>query len=173
MGKINIMDPESIRRGPEQIKAAMCYIFDQGRALMIKRIKEPFKGCLVAPGGKFEDGETPGECIKREIWEETGLYIKNFTLKIVTSELGPKHYNWLLYIFTCRDFEGKVRESNEGKLTWVKIDALKHGNMSDIDKRMLPYVLDDKKYFMKLRYDEHKNCTIEDIEIIDERFCGQ
>ena len=167
MKMINIMDPETVRRGPQQVKAAICYIFDKGKALMIKRIKEPFTGCLVAPGGKFEAGETPVQCVKREIKEETGLDIKKTSLKIVTSELGPKNYNWLLYIFTCDDFEGDVRVSDEGELVWAQVDKLKYMNMCDIDKRLLSYVLDKGKYFMKLRYDDDKNCSIEDVQVLD------
>lgn len=167
MGKINIIEPENIRRGPEQIKTAICYIFDGDRTLMIERKKEPFTGYLVAPGGKFEKGETPFQCIEREIMEETGLRIKDYSLKIVTSEMGPMHYNWILYIFVCRGFEGDVRESDEGKLHWVDIDKLTSQKMSDIDKLMLPYVFDDNRYFMKLHYDEDKNCTIEDIKTFD------
>jgi len=170
MDKINIIEPENIRRGPEQVRAAICYIFDGDRALMIKRKKEPFSGYIVAPGGRFEIGETPFMCVEREIFEETGLTIKKYDLKIVTSELGPKHYNWLLYLFVCREFEGIVRESDEGELCWVEKDKLLLQNMSDIDKRMLPYVMDDKRYFFKLGYDEDKNCTIEDIKTFDKNY---
>lgn len=170
MNKINILNPEQIRRNPMQVKAAMCYIFDDNKALMIKRKKEPFSGNIVAPGGKFEAGETPLLCVQREIHEETGLQIKDCSLKIVTSEIGPKHYNWLLYIFVCSRFEGEVVESDEGELCWIEKDKLSLHEMADIDKRMLPYVMDDKKYFMKLKYDSEKNCTIEDIKFFDDDY---
>lgn len=170
LDKINIINPENIRRSPEQVKAAISYIFHDGKALMIKRKKEPFMGHIVAPGGKFEVGETPIECVKREIFEETGLKMKEYSLKIVTSEIGPNHYNWLLYIFICSDFEGAVRESDEGELNWVAVDKLTHEKMSEIDKKMLPYVLDGNSYFMELKYDESKNCSIENITTFDEDF---
>jgi 8-oxo-dGTP diphosphatase len=163
MESINILDPENIRRSPEQVRAAICYILDGGRALMIKRKKEPFSGNIVAPGGKFEAGETPFQCIEREILEETGLSLKDYELKIVTSELGPKHYNWILYLFVCRRFHGIVTESEEGELCWVEMDRLPFERMSDIDREMLPYVFDEGRYFMKLSYDEDKKCTIERI----------
>lgn len=167
MDKMSILDPENIRRGPKQVKASICYIFHEGKALMIKRHKEPFFGYFVAPGGKFEEGETPYQCVEREIREETGLKIKDYRLKIVTSELGPQNYNWLLYIFVCENFEGTVQESDEGKLFWIDRDKLIYEKMSEIDKSMLPYVFDNSRYFMKLRYDENKNCTIEEINEID------
>lgn len=170
MGKISIIDPENIRRSVGQVKAAICYIQDSGRSLMIKRRKEPFSGYIVAPGGKFEYGETPSQCIEREIYEETGLIIKDYKLKIVTSELGPSHYNWILYIYVCTGFEGSVKESDEGELCWVDSDKLAFEQMADIDKKMLPYVFDDKRYFFKLKYDSDKNCTIESINTFDEDY---
>lgn len=170
MDRINILNPENIRRSPEQIKAAICYIFDGDRALMIRKKKYPFTGYIVAPGGKFEDGETPSDCIEREIMEETGLKIKDYKLKIVTSEVGPEYCRWLLYLFVCRNFEGEVRASEEGELLWVKIDELTSEKMSDVDKKALPYVLDENRYFMKLRYDENRNCTIEEIKTFDENY---
>lgn len=170
MDAVNIINPENIRRSPAQVKAAISYIFHEGKSLMIRRKKEPFNGYIVAPGGRFENGETPFQCIEREIYEETGLHMKDYKLKIVTTELGPKNYNWLLYLFVCTGFEGTVRESDEGELLWVDIDKLTQEKMSDIDKRMLPYVLDHERYFMKLRYDENKNCTMEEIRHFDENY---
>lgn len=168
--KINVCNPENIRRNGRQVKCAICYILNEGKALMIKRKKEPFSGNLVAPGGKFEKGETPFECIEREIFEETGLKIKDYSLKIVTSEIGPENYNWILYLFVCSGFEGVVTESSEGHLIWVDMDRLPYENMADIDKRMLPYVMDDGRYFMKLDYDENKNCRIVEIKDFDRGF---
>lgn len=163
MNNISIFDPENIRRSPKQVKAAICYLFKDGKALMIRRKKEPFAGNIVAPGGKFEKGETPFQCIEREILEETGLTIKDYGLKIVTSELGPEHYNWILYLFICTGYEGNVVESDEGELCWVPVESLPFEPMSQIDREMLPYVLDDGRYYMELQYDEEKNCTIESI----------
>lgn len=171
MNGINIINPENIRRSEEQVKAAICYIFDGDKSLMIKRKKEPFSGYIVAPGGRFEEGETPFQCIEREIMEETGLAIKDYKLKIVTSEVGPKHYRWILYLFICNAFEGTVRESDEGELCWVDIDKLTQNKMSDIDKEMLPYVLDDKKYFFKISYNDDKKPSIEGVMGFDDNYC--
>lgn len=170
MDRISIIEPENIRRSSRQVKAAISYIFHDGKALMIKRKKEPFMGYIVAPGGRFEKGETPFQCVEREIMEETGLKMKNYNLKIVTSEIGPDHYNWILYIFVCSGFTGSVIESDEGELYWVEAEKLPSKNMSDIDLRMLPYVLDDSKYFMKLKYDENLTCIIENIMKFDDDF---
>lgn len=159
---------KKIRRSPSQKVAAICYIIEDGKTLMIDRIKEPFKGFLVAPGGKKEEGEAIEDCIKREIVEETGLIIDNPELKVVTTEIGPDNYNWILFIYVCREYSGGIVESDEGKLVWVNIESLKDERLSDIDKEILPYLFSDKKYIMHLKYDDNKNCTIESVGELDE-----
>lgn len=159
---------ESIRRSPIQRIAAICYIIKDNKTLMIDRIKEPFKGFLVAPGGKKEEGEAIGDCIKREINEETGLIISNPELKVATTEIGPENYNWILFIYVCKEFSGEVKESDEGKLTWIDIKSLNDERLSKIDKDILPYLFSDKKYLMHLKYDVDKNCTIESVEELNE-----
>lgn len=158
----------SIRRNSKQRIAAICYIIKDDKTLMIDRIKEPFKGFLVAPGGKREEGEGMLECIKREIFEETGLIINNPELKVVTTEIGPENYNWILFIYVSREFTGEVIESDEGKLTWIDIKSLMNERLSKIDKEILPYLFSDKNYLMHLKYDEDKNCTIESVEELNE-----
>jgi 8-oxo-dGTP diphosphatase len=155
---------EKLRRNQLQKAAAICYIINENKVLMIDRIKEPFKGYLVAPGGKKEEGEDIESCIKREILEETGLTIINPELKVVTTEIGPENYNWILFIYVCRNYTGYVKESDEGKLIWIEIDALMDERLSKIDKDILPYLFSENKYIMHLKYDENKNCIIESIE---------
>jgi 8-oxo-dGTP diphosphatase len=154
----------AIRRNELQKVAAICYIISEDRALMIDRIKEPFKGYFAAPGGKREEGEDIESCIKREIFEETGLRINDPELKVVTTETGPENYNWILFIYVCRNFTGQVKESDEGKLVWVNIGDLMNERFSQIHKDILPYLFSDNKYLMHLRYDEEKDCIIESIE---------
>lgn len=155
---------KSIRRSPVQKIAAICYIVKDNKTLMIDRIKEPFKGFLVAPGGKKEDGEAIEDCVKREIIEETGLIINNPVLKVVTTEIGPDNYNWILFIYVCSESFGEVKESDEGKLIWIEIENLKNERLSKIDKEILPYLFSDNKVIMHLKYDDNKNCTIERVE---------
>lgn len=159
---------ERIRRNPKQKISAICYLIKDNKSLMIDRIKEPFKGFLVAPGGKKENDEGIEDCIRREILEETGLIINNPELRVVTTEVGPENYNWILFIYICRDFKGKVRASDEGNLVWVDADHMINERLSEIDKEILPYVFSDSKYLMYLKYDENKNCTIESVEKLDE-----
>jgi len=51
-------------------------IVRDGRVLLIRRGKEPFKGYWSLPGGGVEPGETMREAVKREVREETGLEVE-------------------------------------------------------------------------------------------------
>ena len=55
---------------------SLCYIERGGQYLMLHRVKKEHdenEGKWIGIGGKFEQGESPEECMQREMLEETGL----------------------------------------------------------------------------------------------------
>jgi 8-oxo-dGTP pyrophosphatase MutT (NUDIX family) len=144
--------------------SSLCYLERKGELLLLKRNKEPFSGFWTAPGGKLEPGEDPRQTIIREIWEETGLTLINPCLQLITSETGADpNYNWLLFIFRGTEFNGTLKECNEGILSWIprhQVDDLK---IPDVDRKLLPFVLDsNQRYFVRLCYNEqHQVATLQ------------
>lgn len=51
-------------------------VIDQGRALLVRRAKEPALGEWTIPGGLLEVGETLTAAVERELREETGLIVR-------------------------------------------------------------------------------------------------
>ena len=105
------------------LNTSLCYIEQGGRYLMLHRTKkkqDPNAGKWIGVGGKFEDGESPEECARREVEEETGLSLSSLSLRgIVTfvSDMCPTEY---MFLFTADQFTGELRVCDEGELAWIE-----------------------------------------------------
>ena len=81
-------------------------------------------------GGKFQPGETPEECVIREIEEESGFHIKNPALKgFLTFPEFSAGEDWYVFVFIATQFGGKMIESSEGNLKWINDDQLLNLNL--------------------------------------------
>lgn len=65
----------------------ICFIQKGDDVLLLNREKPAWMGCWNGIGGKIEPGETPHDCILREICEETGIQVDSIEFKgLVTWE---------------------------------------------------------------------------------------
>lgn len=107
----------------------------------------------IGVGGHFEHGESPEDCLKREVLEETGLTLNSSEFRgIVTfvSDDNPAEY---MCLFTSNDFYGEMIECNEGKLEWVKINEIEKLNLWEGDKIFLRLLKEKVPFFsLKLVY---------------------
>ena len=105
-------------------------------------------------GGKFIDGESPEECLLREVKEETGLTLNNYQLRGVITYTSTVYDTEYMYLFTSNDFEGELIECNEGILQWIsKCDVIKLDTWQG-DKIFLEKLIKDNNFFtIKFEYD--------------------
>lgn len=87
------------------------------------------------PGGKIEDGETPEECIIREIWEELRVEIE------VIKPLEPIEYNYpkiaiKLFPFLCRITEGNPTPIEHHTIRWHRINMFSELKWSEADEKI-------------------------------------
>src|SRR6516225_11635838 len=76
-------------------------ILNDGKILLGTRKNAHGSGTWSPPGGHLEFGETPQECAHREVFEETGLVIKNILAGPYTNDFfehEQKHYITLFMI---------------------------------------------------------------------------
>jgi 8-oxo-dGTP diphosphatase len=130
--------------------ATLCYIRDQGKTLMIHRIKKAndmHQGKWNGLGGKMESGETPEECARREIFEESGLRVDQLELKgILTFPGFANDEDWYAFVFVGKRYSGELIDSSEGDLAWIENERLAELPLWQGDLIFLPW-LDQPGFF--------------------------
>ncbi len=138
------------------INATLCYIQKADYTLMLHRIKKEndiHQDKWNGLGGKFESGESPEECLLREVKEESGLTLTNF--EIVGLLSFPKFdgvSDWQVFLYRATEFTGRLIDSKEGKLEWILTSKLLDLNLWPGDKIFLQWMLDKKFFSAKFIY---------------------
>ncbi|SDB12041.1 8-oxo-dGTP diphosphatase [Pseudobutyrivibrio sp. YE44] len=139
----------------------LCYLIKDNQYLMLHRTKKEQDinaGKYIGVGGHVEEGESPIDCIKREVLEETGLTLNSVkTRGYLTFVLGDETEHTIL--FTSEDFSGELNsDCNEGELTWVNIDKVPSLNLWEGDLVFLNLLKEREDFFsVKLVYDKQDN----------------
>ena len=135
------------------INSSLIYIEKDGKYLMLHRVKKEKdlnKDKWLGVGGKFEFGESPEECARREALEETGLTLKNLHYRgIVTFLYGD--ITEYMHLFTSTDFEGRIKECDEGNLEWVYKHDVYNLPIWEGDKIFFKLMEDDSTPFFSLK----------------------
>jgi len=149
------------------ILATLCYVKRDGQTLMVYRNKKPndmHEGKWNGLGGKFEAGETPEECVRREVQEETGLVIQNPYLHGLLMFPKFKGDDWYVFVFTATEFDGELLESSpEGRLEWIDDEQLMSLDLWRSDHIFMPWIRESKFFSAKFIYEGD---TMRDYEVI-------
>jgi len=124
--------------------ATLCYVKANGKTLMIHRVKKAddmHQGKWNGLGGKLDQGETPEECVIREVYEESGLRISKPLLKgVLTFPKFARDEDWYAFIFVAHQFVGHLIDSNEGVLRWIKDEQLLDLELWEGDRIFIPWL---------------------------------
>jgi 8-oxo-dGTP diphosphatase len=99
---------------------------DQGRLLLVKRVKNPEADHWGVPGGKLDWGEAARVCAERETHEELGIVIKAGRVLAVTDMVAPDHH-WVAITYAVESWEGQpvIQEAHAiHEWGWFALDAL-------------------------------------------------
>ena len=107
-------------------------------------------------GGKVEGGESPEECVIREVYEESGLSICN--PKMCGLLIFPKFKgnDWYVFVFTATDFSGELIDSPEGRLEWISNEKVLELNLWESGPIFMPWIKEGKFFSAKFEYDEDR-----------------
>ena len=142
------------------INTTLGYIERDDAYLMLHRVKK--KNDLnhdkwVGIGGKFEDGESPEECMCREALEETGLTLLNPQLRGIVTFVSNEWDNEYMFLYTCTEFIGELTECKEGNLEWVAKDKVYDLPIWEGDKIFFRLLNENAPFFsLKLCYEGNR-----------------
>lgn len=133
------------------LNATACYLKKDNKVLMIKFTKK-WGNVYAPPGGKFESGESPLDCIIREYYEETGLTLVNPRLQGISYWQDSKE--GIIFIYTAEDFHGELTIiSEEGKLEWIRLEDLSKIKQFDQNEKFTPYLFNNNLFEGKFLLD--------------------
>ena len=135
----------------------LCYIERGDRWLMLHRVKK--KNDInhdkwIGVGGKFEDKESPEECMLREAREETGLTLTDYQYRGLVTFVSNEYETEYMHLVTADGWPGEIGACDEGELEWVKKADVFGLPIWEGDKIFLRLLMEGKPFFsLKLRYE--------------------
>lgn len=144
----------------------LCYIEKDDKYLMLHRVRKKDdinKDKWIGVGGHFEYGESPEECLLREVKEETGLTLTSFRYRGLLTFIADNINPLYIFLFTADSFEGEMIKCDEGTLEWIHKKDLLKLNLWEGDKIFLKLLAEDESFFsLKLQYEGDKliNCSL-------------
>lgn len=142
----------------DAIMTTLCYLERDGKYLMLlrnRKKKDINKGKWIGVGGKFEQGESPEECARREVLEETGLTLHEARFRALITFVTAQGMDEYMCLFTSEKFSGEEHPCDEGELAWIPKEEIPSLNLWDGDRIFLRLLSEDAPFFsLKLVYDE-------------------
>ena len=137
-------------------QTTLCYLERGDEYLMLHRTKkknDENHDKWIGVGGKFEANESPEDCMRREIFEETGLTVTTYRYRGIVTFVSDIYETEYMHLFTVTDWTGETRECDEGELAWIKKQKLFDLTLWQGDRIFLKLLQEDVPFFsLKLTY---------------------
>ena len=136
----------------------LCYIEKADQYLMLHRVSKKNdvnKDKWIGVGGHFEAGESPEECLLREVKEETGLTLTSWRFRGIVTFCYVEDPAEYMCLYTADGYEGTLTSCEEGVLEWVAKDRIRELDLWKGDLLFFELIEKDVPFFsMKLCYHE-------------------
>ena len=134
----------------------LCYIEKENKYLMLHRTskkKDGNKDKWIGVGGHFEKGESPEECLLREVKEETGLELTSYQFRGIVTFISDEWPDEYMSLYTADRYTGDIGNCDEGELVWVEKGKIMDLNIWEGDKIFLKLLTENQPFFsLKLEY---------------------
>ena len=139
------------------INTTLCYLERGDEYLMLHRTKKENDlnhDKWVGVGGKFQDKESPEDCVLRETWEETGLTLTRYRYRGLVTFISNQWETEYMHVFTADQWTGEPHPCDEGDLAWIKKADLRVLPLWEGDQIFLDLLERDAPFFsLKLQYE--------------------
>ncbi len=134
----------------------LCYIEQDGRYLMLHRTvkkRDPNEGKWIGVGGHLEEGESPEDCLVREVREETGLTLKKWKFRGLVTFVSDRWETEYMCLYTSDCFQGELLNCPEGELAWIRKEEVQNLRLWEGDRVFLKLLEEEEGFFsVKLSY---------------------
>jgi 8-oxo-dGTP diphosphatase len=131
--------------GSRMLFVVACALVDADNRVLISKRPEgkALAGLWEFPGGKLEAGETPEECLIRELQEELGVTTKPACLAPLTfASFKYPDFHLFMPLYVCRRYEGIARGVEGQEIKWVHPKKLRDYPMPPADEPLIPALID-------------------------------
>ena len=134
----------------------LCYIEKENKYLMLHRTskkKDGNKDKWIGVGGHFEKGESPEECLLREVKEETRLDLTSYQFRGIVTFISDEWPDEYMCLYTADRYTGDIGNCDEGELVWVEKGKIMDLNIWEGDKIFSKLLTENQPFFsLKLEY---------------------
>lgn len=135
----------------------LCYVEQDGRYLMLHRVvkeNDLNRDKWIGIGGHLEEGESPDECLRREVREETGCDVVEPRFRGLVTFVSDAWGTEYMCLYTASGLRGELRACDEGVLEWVEKSRLDLLNLWEGDRIFFRLLDENAPFFsLKLRYE--------------------
>ena len=135
----------------------LCYIERDDAYLMMHRVKKERdinRDKWIGVGGHFEEGESPEECLLREVMVDTGQTLTDYRLRGVITFMTDTYPAEYMFLYTAEGFTGIMHACNEGELEWVPKVKVEQLPIWEGDRIFFRLLEERQDFFsLKLRYE--------------------
>lgn len=108
----------------------------------------------IGVGGHFEHGESPEECLLREVKEETGYTLTSWKYRGLLTFIYGQDVVEYISLYTADGIAGELVECDEGVLEWVDKEDIYSLDLWEGDKIFFLLLEENREFFsLKLVYD--------------------